>query len=92
MIRFPYHAQPSTRILKVYIKALMGFNHIFSLGILNNTLLSPLCILEMAPIVGIVGKMYIPRTRNGWGAPSVSVSFFLSFFFFSVFTMFQVFF
>lgn len=45
----------------------MGFNHIVSPGNLNNTLFSPVCVLEMAPIVGILGKMYIPRKRNGWG-------------------------
>ena len=79
MIRFPHHAQPSTRILKVYIKALMGFNHIVSPGNLNNTLFSPVCVLEMAPIVGILGKMYIPRKRNGWGASSIGIFFFFFF-------------
>lgn len=51
----------------------MGFNHIVSPGNLNNTLFSPVCVLEMAPIVGILGKMYIPRKRNGWGASSIGI-------------------
>lgn len=30
----------------------------------------------MPPIVGIVGKMYIPRKRNGWAASSIGLFFF----------------
>ena len=52
-----------TRILKVYIDVLIGFSDIFSPDHLN-TLLSQDCVLEEAPPVGTVGKLYIPRTRE----------------------------
>ena len=32
---------------------------------LDNTLLSQVCILETAPTVGTVGRMYISRRREG---------------------------
>ena len=55
---------PPTRILKVYIEALTGFSHIFSPGGLNNSaFLSQGYILEMAPSVGMVGRIRIPLTR-----------------------------
>ena len=54
-----------TRILKVYIKALTGFSHIYRSDCLNNTLLSQGCILEMAPFVRTVGGTYIPRMEMG---------------------------
>ena len=38
-----------TRILKVFIEALMGFSLIYCSVGLNNTLLSQGCILEMDP-------------------------------------------
>ena len=53
---------PSARSLKVYMEALTGFKHVFSPDGLNNTLLSQGCVLEEAAGVGIVGRMYIPRT------------------------------
>jgi len=50
-----------TRILRVYIEALMGFSHIQSPDGLNNTFLSQGYILEMAPTMGRVSRTYIPR-------------------------------
>lgn len=51
-----------TRVLGLYIEALMGSRHIECPDGLNNTLLSQGYVLEMAPTVGTVGKTYIPRT------------------------------
>lgn len=47
----------STRILKVCIESLTGFSHIFSSDGLNETF-SQGCILEMAAIVGMVGRKH----------------------------------
>lgn len=52
------------RILKVYIKAFIGFSHVFSPDSLN-ILLSQGYVLETAPSVGMVGGTYIPRTEEG---------------------------
>lgn len=46
----------------------MGFNHVHSPDDLNHMLISQGCILETALTVRIVGRMYIPRTGEGWGA------------------------
>ena len=62
MNRSPYLP---ARILKFYIEALTGFSHVFSPDGLNNTLLSQGHVLERAPMVGTVGRTYIPRTREG---------------------------
>lgn len=40
----------------------MGFKHVHHPDGLNSTLLSPGCVLETPPIVGMVGRMSIPRT------------------------------
>ena len=47
-----------TRILE----ALTGVSQIFSPDSFNNTLLSHGCVPETAPGVGMVGRMYIPKT------------------------------
>lgn len=53
-----------TRILKVYVKALVGFSHIFCPdGLSNNILFSQSFILGTAPTVGMVGRMYILRAK-----------------------------
>lgn len=57
----------STRTLKVYIEALIGFGHIYHPDDLNTTLLSQGYILETAPSVGMMGRTYIPRTEEVWG-------------------------
>ena len=51
--------------LKIYIEALTGFSHMFCADGLNNTL--PLSKLHpwMAPAMGIVYRVYIPRTGEG---------------------------
>ena len=54
-------------ILKVYIKALGGFSHVYHPGGLNITLLSEGCMLEMTSAMQMVGRTYSPR-RKGWGA------------------------
>ena len=65
------------RILKVYIEDLMGFfHHIFGPDDLNNTLLSRGCILETAPTVGTVGRMYM--LSRGEGLRSLRLSRFSS--------------
>lgn len=56
------------RILNMYLESLSGFGHVFCTDGLNNTLLSPSCILKMAPAMGNVGRMYMPK---GWGVPSL---------------------
>lgn len=40
----------------------MGFSHVHSPDSLSDPILSQVCILEMAPSVGTMGRMYIPRT------------------------------
>lgn len=42
----------------------MGYSDIFSPDGLNNTLLFQGFILEMAPSVGTVGRVYVPRTKQ----------------------------
>ena len=54
----------TAKILRVYIEALTGFSHVFSPDGLDSTLLSQGCILETAPTVGTVGRMYIPMTEE----------------------------
>ena len=58
------------RILKLYIEDLMEYSHVISPNGLNTTLLSHGCIHEMAASVGIVGRVYIPRTEEGEQASS----------------------
>jgi len=60
MSRSPY---PSARVLKVYIEALTRMRYIHCQMVSIN-LLSQGCVLEMAPTVGTVGRIYIPRTRE----------------------------
>lgn len=48
------------RILKS-IKRLTGFSHIYHPGGLNSTFLSQHCVPEIAPTVGRVGRVYLPR-------------------------------
>lgn len=57
-----------TRILKVYIEDLTGFSHVYYPDGLNDTLLSQVYVLVMAPTVGRVGSTYIPRTGRRGGA------------------------
>lgn len=52
------------RILKDCIEALPGFGCTFSADALN-TLLSQGYVLGTAPTVGMVGRVYIPRTGGG---------------------------
>lgn len=52
-----------TWILKVYIETLTGFSHVYHSAGLNNTLLSQVCVFEMAASMGIVGGC----TFQGWG-------------------------
>lgn len=51
-----------TRILKMYIEALTGFSYLHHLDGLNNTSLSQGYIFGMAPHLGMVSRVYIPRT------------------------------
>ena len=51
-------------ILKFYIEALTGFSHINHPDCLNTTSLSQECVLGTAPSVGMVGRIYIPRTGD----------------------------
>lgn len=54
-----------TRILQVYNETVAGFSPAFSLDGLDNTLLPQGCVFGTAPSVGMVGKVYIPRTEEG---------------------------
>ena len=56
---------PPPRSLKVCVEALMEFSHGYRPDGINNTLFSQGSGLEAAPAVGMLGRMYIPRT--GWG-------------------------
>lgn len=56
-----YISIPTHQNLKSYIGVLIGFKHIFSPGNLNNNLLSQGYVLETAPSVGKVGRLYIPK-------------------------------
>lgn len=56
---------PPTGILKFYIEALAGFSHVFSPDGFNNILLSQGYVPEMAPAVGTLGRVYIPKTGKG---------------------------
>lgn len=62
------------RNLKVYIKTLIGFSHIFSPDSLNNTLFSQGYILETAPSVGMDGRTDIPKMGRGEDPPIASSS------------------
>ena len=65
-VDFPIHPP---RILKVYLESLTGFSHVYCPDGLNNTLLSQGCIfvLEMTPVMQMVGRTYIPRMGEVWG-------------------------
>lgn len=56
---------PPTRFLKLYIKALTGFNHVHSSDGLNYALLSQGCVLVMTPSVATVGKNVHSKDREG---------------------------
>lgn len=64
-----------TRILKTYIKALAGFSYIPHLDGPNNTSLSQGCIFGMAPCLGMVSRIYIPRTGEVVRNPNCHVQF-----------------
>ena len=65
--RFPHSP---ARILKVYIKDLLGFNHLYYPNDLNNTLLSQGCVLKAASIVVKGTRMHISRRAEGmWSFP-----------------------
>lgn len=49
------------RNLKVYMKAITGFDYVISPDGLNITFLSPGHILEIAPTVELVSRVYIPK-------------------------------
>ena len=51
--------------LKSSYRGLRGFRPVFSPDGLNNTLLSKVCVLEMAPSSGIMGRTYILKTSLG---------------------------
>lgn len=55
------------RILKVYTEALTVLGHAYHPGGLSTTLLSQVCILEMAPTVRMVGRTYILSPIQGQG-------------------------
>lgn len=55
----------ATRIFRVYIEAFPGLRHMPPQDGLSHTLLSQGRTLEMALAVGIVGKVYLPRTEEG---------------------------
>lgn len=50
---------PPTRILNVCIEALMGFSHIHHPVV--PTLLSQVCVCEMALAMGATSELFIPR-------------------------------
>lgn len=60
-----------TRILKVYIVDLMGFNHVLSPDSLNNTLLSQGCFFEMAPTLKMAGETKSKDKRRVGRFPSI---------------------
>ena len=67
MSRFPYKILPcSLRILKLYIEFLMGFST-YSIQKVSTAPCSLNAVLETAPSVGIVSRMYISRIGKGWG-------------------------
>lgn len=55
----------STRTLKVYIEALIGFGHIYHPDDLNNTLLFQGYFLETTATMGIIGRTYISKDTGG---------------------------
>lgn len=57
-----------TRILKVYIGTLTGFSHVYWPKYLNNTSLSPDCVLRGASSAGKSSRMHITRTEEGVGS------------------------
>ena len=58
---------PPTKTVKVNIKAFTGFGH------RHKTWLPQGCVLETAPSVGMVGRTYTPRMKEGWGASTAYV-------------------
>lgn len=60
---------PPLEILKVYIKALTGFSHLYNSDGVNNTLLYQGYALETAASITIVGGTYIPKTRKWVRSP-----------------------
>lgn len=58
---------PPTRT-SVYAEALMGFSHVHHPDGPDRTFLSQGYVLEAASIVGMVGRVYIPKTGVGEGA------------------------
>lgn len=60
------------KILKVLTEALMRFSHMFSLGGLNDSLLSQGSVLGTPSGVGKAGRMLAPRTREGARLPGSS--------------------
>lgn len=58
---------PTSQILKVYTEALTGLSHIYLTDSLHTFSLKTVS-LKMAPTVGMVGRLHIPRTREGRGA------------------------
>lgn len=55
---------PPSRILKSYIEALTRSSQVFNPHGLNNTLFPQNFVLETAASIGLVGGMYIPKTRD----------------------------
>ena len=53
-----------SKILKVYIEALTSFSHIYTRQIVPIPKLSQGSVLEMAPVTGTMGGVYVPRTEK----------------------------
>lgn len=58
---------PTYQILKVYTEALTGLSHIYLTDSLHTFSLKTVS-LKMAPTVGMVGRLHIPRKGEGRGA------------------------
>lgn len=60
---------PPTRILRVYIESLAGFNYVYCPDGLNNTFFCQGYVLETAAAMRIVVRTYIPKSKGvQWGA------------------------
>lgn len=59
--------RPPTSIFKVYIERLTGLRGARHPDGLSTTLLAHACVLKATPAVGVEGRMWDPRTGEGWG-------------------------
>lgn len=55
---------PHARILRVYMEALAGFSYVYCPDDLNNTFFYQGYVLEIAPAMRIMIRMYIPKSKR----------------------------